>query len=149
MTNLEYYKNDLHLDLLEVFQSYINYVKTNSQKEDIERLDKLGLDLDNIFRKYGMGDENAFDWLCKERIEPPLLNEEEIGYLHQIQDVLNIKIENAVKYECTDAIHEYLEVTVRSECDIGETIFFPSFNKGAKFKTLKDGKRYTSEELGL
>lgn len=97
------------------------------------------------------GDLDVLNWLCE---EVQLLTLEEQKYLYCflhpfLRDYdITIKKEHNDRYGKNEFLIIYFSLKSDSHHDI-ESIYFPDFMAGTRYKGLENGKEYTLEELGI
>ena len=75
---------------------------------------------------------------------PPVLDEKEIEYLHNIIKPIRSHVTRIAKYTRASGDFEWIKIYGQ-----GMELMFPDFKKGKMYKGMEDSRQYTLEELGL
>ncbi len=134
MTNLEFYKDEIHKICRSIDNCSIDVVSSELADAAVE-----------VWVKYSDKKLDLINWLLEEYKEP-LLNDDEKEYLYQLEKILNIKIISI--YKCRSCWTEELTINYTSEIET-DGITLPKFKIDEKFINLQFNKSYTREELEL
>lgn len=129
MTNLEFYKEEIH-DLLS--QQYLQSA------------------LQTVYSRHAKITWNSYDilnWLCEEH---QILDKEEKEYLSNVIRPFRGKVESISKRLEFDEQWEYIAICYKDRDSNDLTaLYLPCFKKGAMYKGMELIKEYTLQELGL
>lgn len=114
--------------------SHLDFVKRfHISKEDWEHTKK------ELLKEF-----EEVDKYFEEKEKKPILTDVEREYLRAVIKPFRKKIENIAKYE-NNSSNEFIRIYLKNN----DTMCFPNFPSGTKYKGMKTGKQYTLEELGL
>lgn len=120
----EEFKAPSHLDMVKRF---------HISKEDWEHTKK------ELLKEF-----EEVDKYFEEKEKKPILTDVEREYLRAVIKPFRKKIENIEKL--SDLLSaQYIKINLKGN----DTMNFPDFPSGTKYKGMKTGKQYTLEELGL
>ena len=133
-TNLEHYKEELKgIFSTDFYRPLVMAYKIK------DRLDK------NFEREAGNTQftDDILDWMAQP-YEAPILDSVEKRYLGEVIKPFRNRIRFIVKLRCRLLKEEFIYISVE-----GDSMTFPPFKLGTKYKGMKANIEYSLEELGL
>lgn len=133
-TNLEHYKEELKKIFITDGSNPVSVASKIANKLDKNMILRAG-------NKYYI--EDILDWMAQPYKEP-VLDDVEKAYMRAVIKPFRNRIRFIVKIRYKLFEQEFIYISVE-----GDSITFPPFKLGTKYKGMEVGKPYSLEELGL
>ena len=135
-TNLEHYKEDLK-HIINCYRGSSAVINDMIRKKLDKNFNYTGVTYNGYFIDY------ILDWMAQP-YEAPILDSVEKRYLGEVIKPFRNRIRFIVKLRCRLLKEEFIYISVE-----GDSMTFPPFKLGTKYKGMKANKCYSLEELGL
>lgn len=135
-TNLEHYKEDLK-HIINCYRGYSAAINDMIRKKLDKNFNYTGVTYNGYFTDY------ILDWMAQP-YEESVLDDVEKAYLSAVIKPFRNRIRFIVKIRYKLLEQEFIYISVE-----GNSITFPPFKLGTKYKGMEVNIKYSLEELGL